>query len=247
VSSNEHKSFTSKEQERTGNLPGEPQKSPFRLGVLISGTGSNLQALIDAIENQQLPGNEIALVVSNKADAYGLQRALKHRIPAIYLPWERNVGARFIAPPMGDQLTSPESRLAALLQLFQVDLVVLAGWMRILSAAFLGQFPRRVINIHPALLPDDGTGSTYVTSNGAQIPVFRGLHAVQQALDAGIKITGSCVHYVTPVVDAGPVICRQEVAIEDGDSEEALHERLKVVEHRLIVEAVRKLSETSIN
>jgi len=268
VSSNEHKSFTSKEQERTGNLPGEPQKSPFRLGVLISGTGSNLQALIDAIENQQLPGIEIALVVSNKADAYGLQRALKHRISAIYLPWERrdvgarfiapvvgaqfiapkgNVGARFIAPPMGDQLTAPESRLAALLQLFQVDLVVLAGWMRILSAAFLEQFPRRVIHIHPAILPDDGTGGIYITSDGAQVPVFRGLHAVQQALDAGIKITGSCVHYVTPVVDAGPVICRQEVAIEDGDSEEALHERLKVVEHRLIVEAVRKLSETSIN
>jgi phosphoribosylglycinamide formyltransferase-1 len=243
VSSNEHKSFTSKEQERTGNLPGEPQKSPFRLGVLISGTGSNLQAIIDAIENQQLPGIEIALVVSNKADAYGLQRALKHRIPAIYLPWaRRDVGARFIAPTVEAQLTSPESRLAALLQLFQVDLVVLAGWMRILSAAFLEQFPRRVINIHPALLPDDGTGSSYITSDGARIPVFRGLHAVQQALDAGIKITGSCVHYVTPVVDAGPVICRQEIAIEEGDTEEKLHEKLKVVEHRLIVEAVRLCS-----
>ena len=249
MSSNEHRSFASKEQDRSGNLPGEPQKSPFRLGVLISGTGSNLQALIDAIENQQLAGIEIALVVSNKAGAYGLQRALKHSIPAIYLPWERNVGARFIAPPMGGQfttpaveaqLTVPESRLAALLHLFQVDLVVLAGWMRILSAAFLEQFPRRVINIHPALLSDDGTGSTYITSDGAQIPVFRGLHAVQQALDAGMKVTGSCVHYVTPVVDAGPVICREEVVIEEGDTEETLHERLKVVEHSLIVEAVRR-------
>jgi phosphoribosylglycinamide formyltransferase-1 len=251
VSSNEHKSFTSKEQDRIGNLPDEPQKSPFRLGVLISGTGSNLQALIDAIENQQLPGIEIALVVSNKADAYGLQRALKHRIPAIYLPWERRVGARFtapvvgakfIAPSMEAQLTAPESLLAALLHLFQVDLVVLAGWMRILSATFLAQFPRRIINIHPALLPDAGTGSTYFTSDGAQIPVFRGLRAVQQALDAGVKITGSCVHYVTPEVDAGPVICRQEVAIEEEDTEETLHERLKVVEHRLIVEAVRRCS-----
>ena len=199
----------------------------FRIAVLISGSGSNLQALIDAIESKQLPGVEIALVVSNNAHAHGLQRALKHNLPAIYLPWRR---------------TASEARLIALLQLFEIDLIVLAGWMRILSAAFLEQFPRRVINIHPALLPDDGIGSTYTTTDGTEIPVFRGLHAVQQALDAGIKITGSCVHYVTPEVDAGPVICREEVAIQDGDTEESLHERLKVVEHRLIVEAVRRCS-----
>ena len=137
-------------------------------------------------------------------------------------------------------ISESETRLTALLHLFQVDLIVLAGWMRILRAAFLEQFPGRVINIHPALLPDEGTGTTYTTNNRTQIPVFRGLHAVQQALDAGVKITGSCVHFVTPEVDAGPVICRQEVAIEEGETEETLHERLKVVEHRLIVEAVRK-------
>jgi phosphoribosylglycinamide formyltransferase-1 len=112
--------------------------------------------------------------------------------------------------------------------------------MRILSASFLEQFPQRVINIHPALLPDSGTGSTFLTSDGTEIPVFRGLHAVQQALNAGVTITGSCVHFVTPQVDAGPVICREELAIEVGDTEESLHERLKTVEHRLIVEAVRK-------
>jgi phosphoribosylglycinamide formyltransferase 1 len=209
----------------------------LRIGVLISGSGSNLQALIDAIESQQLPGVEIALVVSNKADAYGLLRALKHRLPALYLPWgQRTVGAQFIGPKPA--MSESESRLTNLLQLFQVDLIVLAGWMRILSAAFLEQFPQRVINIHPALLPEKGTGSTYTTSNGILIPVFRGLHSVQQALDAGIKITGSCVHFVTPEVDAGPVICREEVVIEEGDTEETLHERLKVVEHRLIVRAV---------
>ncbi len=218
----------------------EIQKPPLRLGVLISGSGTNLQALIDAIENQQLPGVEIALVVSNNPDAHGLQRALKHKIPAIYLPWRKaNVGAQFIAPKSG--MPESEARLTALLQLFQADLIVLAGWMRIFSAAFLEHFPQRVINIHPALLPDAGTGSTYTTSDGTQIPVFRGLHAVKQALDAGVKITGSCVHYVTPEVDAGPVVCREEVAIEEGDTEETLHERLKLVEHRLIVEAVRKL------
>jgi len=231
----------------------EIQKPPLRLGVLISGSGTNLQALIDAIENQQLPGVEIALVVSNNPDAYGLQRALKHKIPAIYLPWRKetvgaprekaNVGAQFIAPKSG--MPESEARLTALLQLFQADLIVLAGWMRIFSATFLEHFPQRVINIHPALLPDAGTGSTYTTSDGTQIPVFRGLHAVKQALDAGVKVTGSCVHYVTPEVDAGPGICREEVAIEEGDTEETLHERLKLVEHRLIVEAVRNLGQES--
>jgi phosphoribosylglycinamide formyltransferase-1 len=200
----------------------------LHLGVLISGTGSNLQALIDAIESKKLANVEIALVVSNKANAYGLQRALTHNLPVVYLPWKERAES--------------EARLAALLQLFRVDLVVLVGWMRILSASFIEQFPRRIINLHPALIPDDGTGNTYTTSDGTQIPVFRGLHVVKQALDAGVKTTGSTVHYVTPEVDAGPVICREEVPIREGDTEETLHERLKVVEHRLIVEAVRKWS-----
>jgi phosphoribosylglycinamide formyltransferase 1 len=228
------------------------QNLSLRLGVLISGSGSNLQAIIDAIESRQLPGVEIALVVSNKADAYGLQRALKHKIPVIYLPWiQQPVGAQFNAPNYiapeitAHEITVPkptmsgsEIRLTALLHLFHVDLIVLAGWMRILSAAFLDQFPRRIINIHPALLPVDGKGSTFTTKNGTVIPVFRGLHAVQQALDAGVKITGSCVHFVTPEIDAGPVICREEVVVEEGDTEETLHERLKLVEHRLIVKAI---------
>ena len=201
---------------------------PYRLGVLISGSGTNLQSLIDAIERQELPGVQITLVVSNQPDAYGLVRAQNSGIPTRFLPWQNRAES--------------ENRLRHLLSEFQVDLIVLAGWMRILSADFLAHFPNRVINIHPALLPDDGTGSTYTTSNGTQLPVFRGLHAVKQALDAGVKITGSSVHYVTPEVDAGPVICREEVSIEPGDTEESLHERLKAVEHRLIVEAVRRLS-----
>ncbi len=198
----------------------------LRLAVLISGSGSNLQALIDAIESKKLPATKIALVVSSIPGAYGLQRALQHKLSATYLPWK--------------QRAEGEVKLAGLLHLFQADLIVLAGWMHILSASFLDQFPQRIINLHPALLPDDGTGETYVTSDGTTIPVFRGLHAVQQALDAGVKVTGSTVHYVTPAVDAGPVICREEVAIEPGDSEESLHERLKTVEHKLIVEAVRQ-------
>ena len=200
--------------------------NPLRLAVLISGSGSNLQALIDAIESKELPAAEIALVVSSIPGAYGLQRALRHKLSAIYLPWK--------------QRAEGEVKLAGLLHLFQADLIVLAGWMHILSASFLDQFPQRIINLHPALLPDDGMGEMYVTSDGTTIPVFRGLHAVQQALDAGVKVTGSTVHYVTPAVDAGPVICREELAIEPGESEESLHERLKTVEHKLIVEAVRQ-------
>ena len=229
---------------RKRHTSGQPEETPetpqhsLRLGVLISGSGSNLQALIDAIENKQLTEVEIALVVSNNANAYGVQRALKHNVPVIYVPWVRLAGTQFTVPEKGE-MSESEVKLTALLQLFKVDLIVLAGWMRILSATFLEQFPRQVINLHPALLPDDGTGHTYTTQDGTRIPVFRGLHAVKQALDAGVKVTGSTVHYVTPEVDAGPVICREEVAIVPGDTEESLHERIKAVEHRLIVEAVR--------
>jgi phosphoribosylglycinamide formyltransferase-1 len=218
-----------------------PFEAPLRLAVLLSGSGSNLQALIDAIESKELPGVEIALVVSNNANAYGLQRALKHTLPSVYFSWEqRTARTQLIAPKKGE-MSESETRLTALLCLFRVDLIVLAGWMRILSAPFLEQFPQRVINLHPALMPDDGTGGTYTTIDGTTIPVFRGLHAVRQALDAGVKVTGSTIHYVTPEVDAGPVIYREEVAVQPGDTEESLHERLKAVEHRLVVEAVKIL------
>jgi phosphoribosylglycinamide formyltransferase-1 len=197
----------------------------LRIAVLVSGSGSNLQALIDACEQGQLPGVELALVVSNRADAQGLQRALHHKIAALYLPWKQREEA--------------ERKLTALLALFDIELVVLAGWMRIFTPEFVCQLPQRMINLHPSLLPDDGTSQTYITSNGTCIPALRGLHVVQQALDAGLSITGSTVHYVTPEVDAGPALLRAEVPIEPGDTEETLHERIKQQEHRLIVEAVR--------
>jgi phosphoribosylglycinamide formyltransferase 1 len=206
--------------------------SILRVAVLISGGGSNLQALIDAIASQQLPGVEIVLVISNKADAYGLQRALKHRLPAAFIPWKQRAEA--------------ETRIAALLHLFQADLIVLAGWMRILSADFTAQFPQRIINLHPALLPDDG-GDTYTTSDGTIIPALRGLHVVQRALDAGLHITGNTVHYVIPEVDAGPVICRAELTIEPQDTEETLQARIKEREHSLIVEAVRLHAEKALS
>lgn len=217
------------EKKLTQGPTDEPARKACRLGALVSGSGSNLQALIDAVEDGRLPGVEMALVVSNNARAQGVQRALRHNAPLMYLPWRDRVEG--------------ERKLGALLELFEVDLVVLAGWMRILSADFLEKFPQRVINLHPALLPDDGMGMVYTTRDGRRIPVFRGLHAVKQALEAGVGVTGSSVHYVTAEVDAGPVICREEVAIEAGDTEESLHERIKAVEHRLIVEAVRMVAQ----
>jgi phosphoribosylglycinamide formyltransferase-1 len=205
--------------------------------VLISGSGTNLQALIDASEGGRLPGVEIALVISNSAKATGIQRALNHQLPVIYLPWRKFPAGAFL-----HEMTPNEVRIAGLLQFFRVDLVVLAGWMRILSAPFLERFANRVINIHPALLPREGVGETYTLSTGEQIPVFRGMHAAQMALDAGVSTTGSSVHYVTPSVDAGPVICQQEVAIQAGDTADTLQERLKLVEHELIVKAIQQLS-----
>ncbi len=219
-----------------GTLGKAAPEKKLRLGVLISGSGSNLQAIIDAIESHELPGVEIALVLSNNANAYGIQRALTHKLPLIYLPWRK-----FPAGSSLHEMTPNEAQIASLLHFFQVDLVVLAGWMRILSAPFLEQFTHCVINIHPALLPREGGGESYTLSNGEQIPVFRGINAVKLALEAGVQVTGSSVHYVTPVVDAGPVICQQELPIESGESEEHLHERLKGVEHRLIVAAIRQL------
>ncbi|GCE26617.1 phosphoribosylglycinamide formyltransferase [Dictyobacter alpinus] len=213
----------------TNQQPLESRTSkPLRVAVLISGSGSNLQALIDAIESQQLPGVEIVLVISNKANAYGLQRALKHKLPAIYIPWKKR--------------EEVEERISSLIRIFQADLIILAGWMRILSANFTAQFPQRMINLHPALLPDDG-GSSYTTSDGSVIPALRGLHVIEQALEAGLKVTGSTVHYVIPEVDAGPVIGRSEVLIEPGDTAETLQEKLKLQEHHLIVEAVRAYSQ----
>jgi len=221
------------------NTPGKgAPEQKLRLGVLISGSGSNLQAIIDAIESNALPGVEIALVMSNVASAPGMQRALNHKLPVIYLPWRKVPVGAYLG-----EMNANEVQIAGLLQLFKVDLVVLAGFMRIFSAPFVERLGKRIINIHPALLPrEGGAGEAYTLGDGTQIPALRGLHVVRAALDSGLKTTGSTVHYVTPEVDAGPVICQQEVSIEPGDTEEILQERLKSVEHHLIVEAIRQLS-----
>ncbi len=209
----------------------------YQVAVLLSGSGSNLQALLDA-EAAGALGAEVVLVVSDRADASGLQRALARQVAAAYVPLP--------ATPRGADRAAVraawERRLADVVAAFAPDLVLLAGFMRILSPAFLDRFPNRVINQHPALLPDDG-GDTYVTSTGLVIPALRGAHVVAEALERGLPITGCSIHRVTPRVDDGPVLARAEVPVLPGDTPETLHERIKVEEHRLIVEVVRSLAQ----
>ncbi len=203
----------------------------YRLAVLISGSGSNLQALLDTQQAGTL-GAEVGLVVADRADAYGLQRALQHQVATAYVPLKRarNAAAR----------AAWEQCLANVISAFEPDLVVLSGFMRVLSANFLDRFPDRVINQHPALLPGDG--SNYVqTSLGVEIPALRGAHVVADAIRLGLPITGCTIHRATPLVDNGPILAMTEVPILPGDTETSLHERIKVEERRMLVEVVQEL------
>ena len=182
---------------------------PFRVVVLVSGGGSNLQSLIDTVH---APGGaiEIVLVVSSRAEAPALERA------------ERAGIATAVVAQAGRERAERDRELAELVEAHAPDLVVLAGWMSILSDAFLGRFPDRVINLHPSLLPS-----------------FPGLHAIEQALAWGVRYTGVTVHFAEEVVDGGPPIVQEPVAVMYGDDAVALTARIRDVEHRLVPEAVR--------
>ncbi len=203
----------------------------YRIAVLLSGSGSNLQALIDARATGTLPA-EIALVVCDRAAAYGIQRALSNNIPAIFAPLNR--------PRHGPSRAAWELQLADLINLFAVDLVLLSGFMRVLSASFLERCYAPVINQHPALLPDGGGEN--VTVDGITIPALRGAHVVADALRLGLPITGCTIHRATPIVDDGPILARASVPVLPGDDEAVLHERIKAEERRLIVEVVARLA-----
>jgi phosphoribosylglycinamide formyltransferase-1 len=207
----------------------------YRIAVLLSGSGTNLQALIDARSTGALPA-EIALVLSDRADAYGVQRALRTTIPVAFVPLNR--------PRHAPSRVAWELQLADLLNLFAPDLVLLSGFMRVLSARFLERCHAPVINQHPALLPDGG-GDT-VTINGISIPALRGAHVVGDALRLGLPFTGCSIHRATPIVDDGPILARAIVPILPGDDEAALHERIKAEERRLIVEVVAQLASRGV-
>ncbi len=192
-----------------------------RIAVLISGFGSNLQAIIDAIAEGRLPDVEIAVVVSNRRNAYGLERARRAGIPTEYHPLKPYRDA-------GRSRQEYDADLAAILKRYGVEWVVMAGWMHVLSDTFLRHFPNRVLNLHPAL-PG----------------MFPGTNAIQRAYEAyrrgEISHTGVMVHLVPDeAVDAGPVILQEVVPIEPNDTLESLEERIHRVEHRLLVEAIRQ-------
>jgi len=198
-------------------------RAPARLAVLISGNGSNLQAVIDATQAGALPAR-VVLVVSNRREAYGLVRAACAGIPACAFPFKPYREA-------GRSRDAYDADLAGIVAGCKPDLVVLAGWMHVLSAAFLDRFPGRILNLHPAL-PGQ----------------FAGTHAIQRAHEAfqrgEITHTGVMVHWVVPEVDAGPVIVEAEVPICPDDTLEDLEARVHATEHRLLVDAIRRKSRT---
>ena len=183
--------------------------STRRIAVLISGRGSNLQALIDAVAGGRLNA-AIAVVISNRADAQGLDRARTAGIPAVVLP-HRDFASR----------EAFETALVAELRQRDVALVCLAGFMRLLGPTFLAAFGDRTLNVHPSLLP-----------------AFPGVDAQQQALDHGVKVAGATVHLVTGELDGGPIVAQGAVPVLDGDTAASLAARILEVEHRIYPEAV---------
>lgn len=188
---------------------------PTRLAVLISGSGSNLQALVEAMRRDPEFGAEIAVVISDRADVKGLQRAETAGIPTEVVRWADHPDRAVFTNVVCDVA----DRYGAVA-------MVLAGFMRILSPDAVDRFPNRILNIHPALLP-----------------AFPGAHAVDQALDHAVKLTGVTVHFVDEQVDHGPIICQEAVAVLDDDDPETLHARVQEVEHRLYPAAVRAFAQ----
>jgi phosphoribosylglycinamide formyltransferase-1 len=183
---------------------------PKRIGVLLSGRGSNFEALADSVVAGRIPDAQIALVVSNREGAPGLAKAVERGIPARVIPSkgiERETYDRLVIAALDDA---------------RVNLVCLAGFMRLLSPYFIAAYRGRILNIHPSLLP-----------------AFPGLEAQRQALEYGVKFSGCTVHFVDELLDAGPIVAQAIVPVQDGDTNETLSARILAEEHRLYTEAVR--------
>ena len=187
-----------------------------RVAVLVSGAGSNMLALADAIDRGEV-GADLAVVASDVADAPALERARERGLATVAVPFDRADRAGW------------EARLADAVAAHQVDVVVLAGFMRILSGAFLSRWPDRVVNVHPSLLP-----------------AFRGADAVGDALAAGVQVTGVTVHLVDELVDHGPILAQEAVVVAPDDTRDTLHARLHAVEHRLLPHAVDALARGAV-
>lgn len=189
----------------------------LRLGVLVSGNGSNLQAILDAARGGRIDA-DVSVVISNQPGAYALTRAQNAGVKAVSLPHKG-----FASREAFDVALAGELRREG------VEWVVLAGFMRLLTPGFLAAFPARVINIHPSLLP-----------------AFPGTHAIRDALSYGVKVTGCTVHLVDEGVDTGPILDQRAVRVEDGDSEDTLAERMHRAEHELYVDVLARLAQGSL-
>ena len=173
-----------------------------RAAVLVSGGGTNLQALIDASVRGEIPSARIELVISNNPDAYALERARRAGIPTA------------VCLRKGRSREAFEAELSALLKKAEIDLIVLAGFMAILSESFVRRYPERILNVHPSLIPSFcGEG-------------FYGLRVHQAALDYGVKVTGATVHFVNEIPDGGEIIAQKAVPVEPGDTPETLQRRV---------------------
>jgi phosphoribosylglycinamide formyltransferase 1 len=189
----------------------------MRVGVLASGAGTNLQAILDRVHGRE--GVEVVAVASDQPDAPALDRAARAGVPTAEFP----MGA-------GEDRAAHDEAIAGFLEEHGVELVVLAGYMALLTPGFLARFPGRVINVHPALLP-----------------AFPGLHAIEQALDYGVKVFGVTVHFVDEGVDTGPVIAQRAVELPDAVDPTAVREALRPLEHELLCEAVRLIARGGVS
>jgi phosphoribosylglycinamide formyltransferase-1 len=187
------------------------------IGVLVSGSGSNLQSIIDHIEAGTLDA-EIRVVLSNNPDAYALERCRKHRIPSVVVD-HRHFDCR----------ENCDRKMVAILESTGVELVVMAGFMRILSPEFFRAFPHRIINIHPALLP-----------------AFPGLHVQQKAVEYGVKFAGCTVHFADEGIDTGPILIQSVVPVYEDDTPESLSTRILKEEHRIYPQAIQYFAEGGI-
>lgn len=187
----------------------------MKLGILISGRGSNMVAIVDAVQSGEIPSSEVAVVISDKADAAGLAKARERGVETVVVT--RN----------GRKRAEHDAEIISELRKRGVELVCLAGYMRLLSPDFVQAFPNKIINIHPSLLP-----------------AFPGLDAQKQAFDAGVEVTGCTVHYVDELLDHGPVILQREVPRFSDDTVETLSARILEQEHGAYVEAVMMMART---
>ncbi|MEE8199747.1 MAG: phosphoribosylglycinamide formyltransferase [Candidatus Acidoferrales bacterium] len=180
-----------------------------RIAVLLSGRGSNFEAIADSAAAGRIPNAEIAVVISNRENAPGIDKARQRGLEAV------------VIPSKGRQREDYDREVVALLQAKKIDLVCLAGFMRLLSPYFVDNFRNRILNIHPALLPS-----------------FPGLEAQKQALEWGVKVSGCSVHFVDENLDAGPILVQAVVPVYDNDTEETLSARILREEHRIYTEAI---------